>query len=62
MDEFYVFGTSFDTCLNNLDNVFKICIKTNLVLKWEKYHFMVTEGITLGHNISSMGIELSKEK
>ncbi|WJX91525.1 hypothetical protein P8452_73291 [Trifolium repens] len=62
MDDFSVFGPSFAHCLNNLDTVLKRCVETNLVLNWEKCHFMVTEGIVLGHKISSKGIEVDKAK
>jgi hypothetical protein len=62
MDDFSVFGPSFDGCLRNLDTVLKRCVETNLVLNWEKCHFMVTEGIVLGHKISSKGIEVDKAK
>jgi len=62
MDEFSVFGSSFEDCLANLDIVLKRCVETNLVLNWEKCHFMVTEGIVLGHKISSRGIEVDKAK
>ncbi|XP_020203761.1 uncharacterized protein LOC109789258 [Cajanus cajan] len=62
MDDFSVFGSSFDTCLDNLDTVLKRCVETNLVLNWEKCHFMVTEGIVLGHKISCRGIEVDKAK
>ncbi|GAU46944.1 hypothetical protein TSUD_180480 [Trifolium subterraneum] len=62
MDDFSVFGPSFQHCLNNLDTVLKRCVETNLVLNWEKCHFMVTEGIVLGHKISSKGIEVDKAK
>ena len=50
MDEFSVYRTYFDDCLSNLDRVVKRCEETNLVLNGEKYHFMVNEGIVLGHN------------
>jgi len=50
MDDFSVFGKSFDQCLFHLDVVLKRCTETNLILNWEKCHFMVTEGIVLGHN------------
>ena len=56
MDDFSVFGSSFDHCLNNLSKVLERCVETNLVLNWEKCHFMVKEGIVLGHRISSNGI------
>src|ERR1044072_2053823 len=62
MDDFSVFGASFDLCLMNLDTVLKRCVDTNLILNWEKCQFMVTEGIVLGHNISSRGIEVDQAK
>ncbi|CAJ2653731.1 unnamed protein product [Trifolium pratense] len=62
MDDFSVFGKSFDFCLSNLNDVLKRCISTNLVLNWEKCHFMVREGIVLGHKISSKGIEVDQAK
>ena len=62
MDDFSVFGVSFDICLNNLKVVLKRCVNTNLVLNWEKCHFMVTEGVVLGHKISYKGIEVDKAK
>ena len=33
-----------------------------MVLNWEKCHFMVKEGIVLGHIISSQGIEVDRAK
>src|SRR3954463_7117764 len=48
MDEFSVYGTSFDHCLHNLNKVLQRCEETNLVLNWEKCHFMVNEEIVLG--------------
>ena len=52
MDDFSIYGTSFDHCLHNLNKVLQRCEETNLVLNWEKCHFMVNEGIVLGHKIS----------
>ena len=49
MDDFSVFKTSFDHCLHNLAKVLQRCEEKNLVLNWEKSHFMVKEGIVLGH-------------
>lgn len=60
MDDFSMVGNSFDECLINLTRVLKRCIETNLVLNWEKCHFMVQEGIVLGHRVSSKGIEVLK--
>lgn len=62
MDDFSVFGSSYDECLKNLTLVLKQCEETNLVLNWEKCHFMVQEGIVLGHRISVRGIEVDKAK
>ncbi|GJY85297.1 reverse transcriptase domain-containing protein [Tanacetum coccineum] len=62
MDDFSVFGNSFGTCLNNLSKMLARCEETNLVLNWEKCHFMVKEGIVLGHKISKAGIEVDKAK
>ena len=62
MDDFSVFGDSFDNCLENLRSVLIRCEETNLVLNWEKCHFMVQEGIVLEHWISARGIEVDKAK
>ena len=62
MDDFSVYGASFDLCLKNLDVVLERCVETNLVLNWEKCNFMVTEGVVLGHKISLKGIEVDKAK
>jgi hypothetical protein len=53
MDDFSVFGDSFDDCLTNLEKVLNRCEEKNLVLNWEICHFMVTNGIVLGHIVSS---------
>nr|GEU80109.1 reverse transcriptase domain-containing protein [Tanacetum cinerariifolium] len=60
MDDFLVFGNSFETCLSYLDNMLKRCEDTNLCLNWEKIHFMVKEGIVLGHKISKNRIEITR--
>ncbi|GKD35576.1 reverse transcriptase domain-containing protein [Tanacetum coccineum] len=62
MDDFSVFGNSFDTCLNNLDKMLQRCKDAHLVLNWEKCHFMVKEGIVLGHKVSSAGLKVDKAK
>ncbi|GJY58087.1 reverse transcriptase domain-containing protein [Tanacetum coccineum] len=38
------------------------CKQSHLVLNWEKCHIMVTEGIVLGHKVSSAGLEVDKAK
>ena len=62
VDDFFVIGSTFDNCLHNLNLVPKKCMETNLVLNWEKCHFMVREGIVLGHHISGRGIEVDRAK
>ncbi|KAH9763243.1 hypothetical protein KPL70_001093 [Citrus sinensis] len=59
MDDFSVFGETYGNCLHNLEEVLKRCEMINLVLNWEKCHFMVQEGIVLGHKISKDGIEIN---
>ena len=48
--------------MTNLSEVLKRCEDFNLVLNWEKCHFMVKEGIVLGHHISGNGIEVDRAK
>ena len=58
MDDFTVYGSSFENCLHNLGTVLHRCQDKNLALNWEKCHFMVIEGIVLGHMISAVGLEV----
>nr|GFC45245.1 DNA-directed DNA polymerase [Tanacetum cinerariifolium] len=53
---------TFQSCLSHLDQMLKRCEDTNLCLNWEKSHFMVKEGIVLGHKISKQRIEVDKAK
>ncbi|GKD09000.1 reverse transcriptase domain-containing protein [Tanacetum coccineum] len=62
MDDFLVFGDSFSYFLSHLDKMLKRCKDTNLVLNWEKSHFMVKQGIVLGHKISKSGIKVDRAK
>ncbi|GJX94995.1 reverse transcriptase domain-containing protein [Tanacetum coccineum] len=62
MDDFSVFEDSFSSRLSHLDKMLKCCEDTNLVLNWEKYNFMVKEGIVLGHKILKSGIEVDRAK
>ncbi|GJU63523.1 reverse transcriptase domain-containing protein [Tanacetum coccineum] len=62
MDDFSVFGNSFKNCLSRVDKMLQRCEDTNLCLNWEKSHFMVKEGIVLGHKISKNRIEVDKAK
>ena len=60
MDDFSVYGSSFEDCLKNLETVLQRCQDKNLALNWEKCHFKVTESIVLGHKISSTGLEVDQ--
>ncbi|RVW12157.1 Retrovirus-related Pol polyprotein from transposon 297 [Vitis vinifera] len=62
MDDITVYGGTFEECLINLEVVLHRCIEKDLVLNWEKCHFMVCQGIVLGHIISEKGIEVDKAK
>ncbi|XP_051113167.1 uncharacterized protein LOC127239181 [Andrographis paniculata] len=62
MDDFSVYGSSFDDCLSNLTLILKRCIETNLVLNWEKCQLMVQQGIVLSHKVSHEDIEVDKSK
>nr|GFC99302.1 reverse transcriptase domain-containing protein [Tanacetum cinerariifolium] len=58
----FQYSDSFSTGLTNLENMLKRCEDTKLALNWEKSHFMMKEGIVLGHKISNKGIEVDKVK
>jgi hypothetical protein len=62
MDDFSVYGRTFVECLANLDKVLTRCAEVDLVLNWEKCHFMVKQGIVLEHVISERGIEVDRAK
>nr|GEV89368.1 reverse transcriptase domain-containing protein [Tanacetum cinerariifolium] len=62
MDDFLIFRNSFQSCLSHLERMLKRCEDTNLCLNWKKHHFMVKDGIVLGHKISKQRIEVDKEK
>ena len=62
MDDFSVGGATYEDCLSNLSRCLERCERANLVLNWEKCHFMVESGIVLGHKISHAGIEVDRAK
>ncbi|RVW84681.1 Retrovirus-related Pol polyprotein from transposon 17.6 [Vitis vinifera] len=62
MDDITIYGSTFEECLVNLETVLNRCIEKDLVLNWEKCHFMVQQGIFLGHIISKRDIEVDKAK
>ena len=58
MDDFSVYGSGFEHCVENLKIVLQRCQDKKIALNWEKCHFMVTEGIVLGHKIYAAGLEV----
>nr|GEY23536.1 retrovirus-related Pol polyprotein from transposon 17.6 [Tanacetum cinerariifolium] len=62
MDDFSVFRNSLENYLSRLDKMLQRCEDINLSLNWEKSHFMVKEGIVLGHKISKNEIEVDRAK
>ena len=62
MDDITIYGGTFKECLANVETVLHRCIEKNLVLNWEKCHFMVNQGIVMGHVVSNKGIEVDKAK
>ena len=62
MNDITIYGGTFEECLANLETVLNRCIEKSLVLNWAKFHFMVNQGIVLGHVISNKGIEVDKAK
>ena len=53
MDDFFVYGNTFEDALENLEKILKICIESNISLSNEKCFMILNEGIVLGHHISS---------
>nr|GEW61325.1 reverse transcriptase domain-containing protein [Tanacetum cinerariifolium] len=62
MDDFSVFGNSFENYLSLLDKMLQRCEDTNLCLNWEKSHFIVKEGIVLGYKFSKTRIKVDRAK
>ena len=62
MDDFTVYGSSFENCLHNLGTIFHMVQDKNLALNWEKCHFMVTKCIVLEHMIFAAGLEVDQAK
>ena len=62
MDDFFVFGNDFESCLAHLTKILEVCVRKRLVLSWEKSHFMVQEGVVLRHIVSGKGLEVDKAK
>jgi hypothetical protein len=61
MDDFSIYNKTFADCLANLDKVLTRCGEVDLVLNWEQCHFMVKQGIVLGHVISERRIKVDSQ-
>ncbi|RDX99155.1 Retrovirus-related Pol polyprotein from transposon 17.6, partial [Mucuna pruriens] len=62
LERLAMYGQLFDACLESLSIILDRCIETNLVLNFEKCHFMVTKGVVLRHLVPNRGIEVDKAK
>jgi hypothetical protein len=62
MDNFTVYGDTFQEALDNLEKVLVRCQETNLSLSHEKCHILRTKGIVLGHHISPTRIQVDPAK
>ena len=62
MDDFSVYGNTYDEALTNLEKVLIRCQETNLSLIHEKCRMLLTRGVVLGHIISQDGIEVDLAK
>ena len=60
MDDFFIFGNDFDSCLAHLTKILEVCVRKRLVLSRERSHFMVREEVVLGHIIWGKGPEVDK--
>ena len=60
MDDLTIYGENIDGCLSILEKIIQRYIEKNLVLNWEKCHFIVEKSIILGHVVSKKGIEVDK--
>ena len=62
MNEFSIYEGTFELCLKKLSKVLLRCEEVNLMLNREQCHFMLLDGVILGHVISHRGIEVDKAK
>jgi len=62
MDDFSIYGDSFDKCLHQLKLFLHCYAEKSLTLNWKKCHFMVKYEIVFGHEISRKRLEVDKAK
>lgn len=62
MDEFIVYGDTFEKPIENLEKVLIRCKEVNISLSHEECFMMFNEGIVLGNHILSDGIKVDTSK
>ena len=62
MDDFSIFGSSFQECLHRFTLVLVRCKEKNLVLNWEKCHLWLSKGLYWGMSYLMGGIKVDKAK
>ena len=62
MDDFSVYGDTYEEALANLEKVLIHCQEINLSLSHEKCRMLFTKGVVLGYIISQNGIEVDPAK
>jgi hypothetical protein len=62
MDEFTVYGNTYQESLDNLNKVLIRCQEMNLSLSHEKCKMLLNEGVVSGHHVSSEGIKVDPTK
>ena len=62
MDDFTAYGNTFQESLDKLEKFLIRCQETNLSLSHKKCKMLLTEGIVLGHHVSSQGIKVDPVK
>ena len=62
MDDFTPYGKDFEEALKNLEKVLTRCEQTQLSLSTKKCHMMMSEGVVLGHFISTDGTQVDPSK
>ena len=62
MDYLSVFGNDFESCLDHLTKILEVLVRKQQVRSWKNSHFMVREGVVLGHILSGKGLEKDKTK
>ena len=62
MDDFTTYGNTFQEALDNLEKVLIRCQEMNLALSHGKCKMLLTQGIVLGHHVSSHGIKVELAK